>query len=260
VHEILFSQVAFSLEVYGFMADVDISGVVALVVGVALWIGCNRLSNFLKKVSFFFICLVVLACIFLVTFLHVVGAVFFDFSLGAFLELSFLRFFPAVLHYSFGISMVYVILRALFGPNNHQWCGDPDELDYWDSEATPRDSLWWGRGRGQLLEDMRSFGPVRKKSLGSAYALGRKSRAKNILGIAYANGRGVLQDYVKAFYWFQSAARRGYAPAQANLAMMYEYGLGVEKDLAKAVGWYKKAAVRGGHKVKKRLAQLVGNS
>jgi len=42
--------------------------------------------------------------------------------------------------------------------------------------------------------------------------------------------------------------------------MMYEYGLGVEKDLGKAVSWYKKAVVRGGHEVKKRLAQLIGNS
>jgi uncharacterized protein len=34
----------------------------------------------------------------------------------------------------------------------------------------------------------------------------RDARAQNNLGLAYANGRGVSQDYIEAYKWFNGAA------------------------------------------------------
>ena len=41
--------------------------------------------------------------------------------------------------------------------------------------------------------------------------------AQNNLGIMYANGWGVEQDYEEAVKWFQKAAEQGHAEAQDNL-------------------------------------------
>ncbi len=43
------------------------------------------------------------------------------------------------------------------------------------------------------------------------------------LGVMYANGRGVPQDYVQAMKWYRLAADQGDAKAQFNLAaILYE--------------------------------------
>ena len=65
------------------------------------------------------------------------------------------------------------------------------------------------------------------------------------LGLMYANGEGVKQDYFKAVEWIQKAAEQGNAEAQNKLGFMYEKGQGVEQDYIKAVEWYQRAAEQG---------------
>jgi TPR repeat protein len=50
------------------------------------------------------------------------------------------------------------------------------------------------------------------------------------LGLKYAVGEGVPQDYAEAVKWYRKAAEQGDAYAQNNLGLMYEYGKGVPKD------------------------------
>src|SRR6266478_7151402 len=54
--------------------------------------------------------------------------------------------------------------------------------------------------------------------------------AQVILGIYYANGRGVPQDYVAAATWYRKAAAHGEPRAQNYLGELYENGRGVPKS------------------------------
>ena len=68
-----------------------------------------------------------------------------------------------------------------------------------------------------------------------------KADAQFKLGVMYANGKCVLQDYKKAIYWIQKAADQGNADAQYNLGNMYIFGQGVPKNHSKAAYWLKKS-------------------
>ena len=69
--------------------------------------------------------------------------------------------------------------------------------------------------------------------------------AQDLLGYAYDTGRGVKQDYIKAFEWREKAAEQGDAISQFSLGWMYANGEGVNQDYAKAKGWYKQACDNG---------------
>jgi TPR repeat protein len=69
--------------------------------------------------------------------------------------------------------------------------------------------------------------------------------AQNNLGVCYAKGEGVKQDYKKAIELFKKAAEQDDADAQNNLGDCYYYGWGVKQDYKKAFEWYKKAAEQG---------------
>ena len=62
------------------------------------------------------------------------------------------------------------------------------------------------------------------------------------LGLMYANGQGVRQDYAEAVRWFRKTAEQGLAKAQYNLGLSYAQGQGVSQDYVQAVRWYRKAA------------------
>jgi TPR repeat protein len=68
------------------------------------------------------------------------------------------------------------------------------------------------------------------------------AQAQLHLGLLYANGNGVSQDYTKARQWYKKAAVQGYAMAQANLGNLYADGKGVPKDEIKGAEWIRKAA------------------
>lgn len=65
------------------------------------------------------------------------------------------------------------------------------------------------------------------------------------LGVLYALGQGVKQDYTHAAQLFKAAANGGVAEAQYNVAVMYSEGMGVKRDPVEAVNWYEKAAEQG---------------
>ena len=71
------------------------------------------------------------------------------------------------------------------------------------------------------------------------------ANAQYALGIMYANGNGVVQDYAEAVDWYRKAAEQGYALAQNNLGLMYKNGNGMIQDYAEAVNWYRLAAEQG---------------
>lgn len=62
------------------------------------------------------------------------------------------------------------------------------------------------------------------------------------VGFVYETGRYVQQDYVRAFHWYEKAARQGNLIAQTRLALLYEKGKGVERSYFDAYNWYKTAA------------------
>ena len=77
------------------------------------------------------------------------------------------------------------------------------------------------------------------------------------LGLVYASGEGVAQDYAKAREWYEKAAAKGDTGAMQNLGWAYESGEGVAQDYAKAREWYEKAAANGAAWAKRSLEQLA---
>jgi Sel1 repeat len=76
------------------------------------------------------------------------------------------------------------------------------------------------------------------------------------LGVLYANGRGIAQDYKQAREWYGKAAAKGQTTAMTNLGVLYENGQGVAQDYAKAREWYGKAAAKGDVTAKANLERL----
>jgi TPR repeat protein len=65
------------------------------------------------------------------------------------------------------------------------------------------------------------------------------------LGLIYATGKGVPQDYAEAIKWYRLAAEQGFADAQYNLGLLYAKGEGVARDLVQAYLWLELAATQG---------------
>ena len=51
------------------------------------------------------------------------------------------------------------------------------------------------------------------------------------LGMTYANGRGVPQDYKTAVKWYKLAAKQGLVDAPYTLGVLYANGQGVPQDI-----------------------------
>ena len=70
--------------------------------------------------------------------------------------------------------------------------------------------------------------------------------AEELIGIMYAMGLGVKQDYQRAFDWYLRSAMKGHPGAQSGVGWYYELGLGMpEKDLVRAYMWYVLSAIGG---------------
>jgi len=82
--------------------------------------------------------------------------------------------------------------------------------------------------------------------------------ALHIMGLCYANGKGVAFDMVKATHYFSLAAKKGYGQAQYNLAHCYLKGEGVPKNLLEAAKYYSAAAAQEVPGAKCFLAQVYG--
>lgn len=66
------------------------------------------------------------------------------------------------------------------------------------------------------------------------------------MGLRFAEGDGVAQDYAEAARWYRRAAEAGHVLAQRNLGFLYASGKGVPRDFAEAERWFDKAAVEVG--------------
>lgn len=69
-----------------------------------------------------------------------------------------------------------------------------------------------------------------------------------LLGKNFGTGERVRPDPAAAFQYTSQAAEKGYVPAQAVLGMLYANGKGVEQNYGEARKWFVKAA-EGGHKL-----------
>jgi hypothetical protein len=74
------------------------------------------------------------------------------------------------------------------------------------------------------------------------HATGGDPKAQCDLGMNYANGNGVPQDFAASVTWFRKAAEQGDANAQLRLGMSFLEGKGTNKDLNEAIKWFYKAA------------------
>lgn len=84
------------------------------------------------------------------------------------------------------------------------------------------------------------------------------AEAQCLLGVFYAEGKGVEQDYAEAVKWFRKAAkdskyRKGISRAKCRLGDCYFLGTGVEQDYNKALTWYRRAARQGNHIAQRKL-------
>jgi TPR repeat protein len=85
------------------------------------------------------------------------------------------------------------------------------------------------------------------------------ANAQDNLGLAYANGEGVPQDYTEAARWYRKAADQGYARAQYNLGCSYTFGQGVVQDYVEAAKWYRKSADQGDARGQYNLGVMYDN-
>lgn len=70
--------------------------------------------------------------------------------------------------------------------------------------------------------------------------------AEELIGVMYALGLGVEQDYERAFEWYLRSAMKGHPGAQSGVAWYYEVGLGMPAiDLTRAYMWYVLSAIGG---------------
>ncbi len=76
----------------------------------------------------------------------------------------------------------------------------------------------------------------------SALAEQGDASAQILLGVMYANGEGVPQDYAEAARWYRLAADQGLAAAQLNLGVKYRNGEGTPQDFVEAHMWANLAA------------------
>ena len=104
------------------------------------------------------------------------------------------------------------------------------------AQADPALEAWSALERGEYAEAYKLIKPL---------AEGGATWAQVNLGLMYAQGQGVNQDYDQALKWFRAAASKGDATAQSCIGRMYEEGHGIPIDHAKAAHWYLKAADQG---------------
>ena len=70
--------------------------------------------------------------------------------------------------------------------------------------------------------------------------------AEELIGVMYAFGLGVAQDYERAFEWYLRSAMKGHPGAQSGVGWYYEVGLGMPApDLTRAYLWYVLSAIGG---------------
>ena len=90
---------------------------------------------------------------------------------------------------------------------------------------------------GRFKEALEAFWPAARSG---------NADAEELIGVMYALGLGVEQDYVRAFEWYLRSAMKGHPGAQSGVGWYYEVGLGMPApDLTRAYMWYVLSAIGG---------------
>ena len=102
--------------------------------------------------------------------------------------------------------------------------------------------VWVGRASGEIeaARDLMEEGKFveAREALWPAARSGN-AEAEELIGVMYAMGLGVKQDYQRAFEWYLRSAMKGHAGAQSGVGWYYEVGLGMPAiDLTRAYMWY----------------------
>src|ERR1700690_4456999 len=84
--------------------------------------------------------------------------------------------------------------------------------------------------------------------------------AQAVLGLNYALGLGVAQNWTEAVRWYRKAADAGHGGAAVNLGQCYQNGNGVPKDRNEAAKWYRVAMDHGDPNAPGLLVALNGSS
>jgi TPR repeat protein len=100
--------------------------------------------------------------------------------------------------------------------------------DYQDGEAAYK--------KGDFEKAFEKWKPLAEKG---------NATLQSALGMMYARGMGVPQDYTEAVKWFRLGAKQGNKAGQAGLGSMYIQGHGVTQDFKEAVKWFRLAAAQG---------------
>src|ERR1700730_2045569 len=85
------------------------------------------------------------------------------------------------------------------------------------------------------------------------------AEAQYLLGAAYENGYGVIQNYGEAVAWYRKAAEQGFVQAQNNLGHAYHHGTGVLKDYNEALKWYRAAAEKNDRAAQNNLGYMYAS-
>ena len=105
-----------------------------------------------------------------------------------------------------------------------------------------------------LTKDRRNFNHLIKEA-----RIGHRESQYEV-GLMYANGIGVDQDFVQAVYWVRQSAERGFAAAQYLLATRYANGEAVNQDDHEALKWLVKASDQEHPKAIYKLARFYANA
>src|ERR1700722_11688616 len=96
-----------------------------------------------------------------------------------------------------------------------------------------------------MVRLLRRQGKAVRVSSATALASERSGSRENEKGIAYAQTQDALATLEEAHNWFEKGARKGYAPAQVNLAVFSLAGWGSSPNAGTALYWLREAARQG---------------
>lgn len=113
---------------------------------------------------------------------------------------------------------------------------DADQARYWFGMGRDQGNALKAYNKGDFATALQIYRPLADKG---------QVLAEYILGLMYANGQGVPENYGEALKWLQKAAEHGEAKAQFSVGVLYFKGLGMPKNHAEALTWYRRAADQG---------------
>jgi TPR repeat protein len=117
-------------------------------------------------------------------------------------------------------------------------------------------SLGWSTGFNDAMLAFENKDFAQAKVLVEPLAKSGDPAAMTLLGRILDEG---MDQPANAVYWYRSAAEKGFAEAQVQLAELYDAGEGVRQDIELAVMWYEKAAAQGNEDALVGLGQHYSN-